>query len=212
MMEALEADSSNSDVVACRAACEVRAMQIVAMMGLERDGKRELWIPKTGGRILTHGKGCVRQVPHMDFELARFAEEEYTAPTDVSYSAIWTDCDALPLIVYDHSHKLMQGPSKHTLMIAKCLPPRRVIIPPYSCMILRGDLVHCGAGDDDSTEKEKEARKRERVIRFHVYIGRQKQERRSLKDRIPPSSLDFPDSIHFYTPFYPRPAKSDSWK
>ena len=210
-MEFVEHHEDTSEIIALRAAAEVRIAQLCASMRLERGGTDELWIPQSGSRILTHTKDCKRQVPHMDFRLESYSKEPYSAVSNASYSIIWTGEDAMPLIVYEGSHRLLQGPPKHTRQMAKTIPPRKVIVPPYSAIVFRGDLLHCGPGQDDFTDEEVDAWTSDHLIRSHIYLGRQKVPTRDVADRetVKPT---FPDAIHFYADFDPRPAKQDYWK
>lgn len=97
VMEFIEKDGSTSHLAAVRAALDIRALQICHSLGLENDGHQELAIPLSGSRIMTHSEGVKRQIPHTDFEVNKYAFEDFTASRNASYSVIWAGEDAVPL-------------------------------------------------------------------------------------------------------------------
>lgn len=203
VMEHVEGDASTSHYAALRAALDVRALQICVSLGLEEDGQQELAIPLSGSRIMTHSKGVKRQIAHTDFEITERAAEEFRATSNASYSVIWTGEDALPLVFWDSSHKYFQGPSQHSMMLAKVAVPRKVLVPPFSCVVLRGDVWHAGTGDSDITVEEKAKWTRRSLYRMHIYIGRQNMDIRPRPERTS-YQVFFPSVIAGCAGFEPR--------
>ena len=116
-------------------------------------------------------------------------------PRNASFSIIWTADITLPLIVYVHSHKLLQGPPKHTVQMIKAIPPRKVIIPPLSAIVFCGDMMHCGPGQKDFTGNELKKWTSDLLLRSHIYLGRQNVKIRDV-DRSETVTLKIPDAIH----------------
>lgn len=57
------------------------------------------------------------------------------------------------------------------MMLAKVVPPRKVIVPHFSCTVLQGDVWHPGTGDEDIADIEKVKWKRSSLYRMHLYVG-----------------------------------------
>jgi hypothetical protein len=48
-----------------------------------------------------------------------------------------------------------------------------VVVPPYSVLVVRGDLVHAGADASDDPERNKPDRTYMHNVRFHIYLVRE---------------------------------------
>ena len=203
VMEYIEDDDRTSELAANRAAMDIRALQICHALGLEEEGQYELAIPLSGSRVLTHSTGVKRQMAHTDFEVTEIADEDFKAVRDASYGVIWTGPDPLPLIFWDHSHKFFQGPAKHSIMLAKVIPPRKIVVPPFSCVVLRGDVWHSGPADDDVDDKDRKKWHYEKLYRMHIYVGRQNMKYRPRPDRTS-YQVFFPSVIALAKGFKPR--------
>jgi len=122
--------------------------------------------PETGGRLIIMGTDSTRnQVPHLDYT---FSESESINSDGSSsrppYFCMISFMDHVPLWILEGSHKLLSEPYRRMKQIGTLLPLKMITIPPWSCIIIRGDILHAGAGGTESIGK--------RAPRFHMYMMR----------------------------------------
>jgi len=122
--------------------------------------------PDTGGRLIITGtRDTPSQVTHLDYS---FSVDESLAPDGSSlrppFFALISFGEYVPLYVLEGSQRLLQRTSHDLSEIGSRLPLKQIVIPPWSLILLRGDLLHAGAGGADTAGKH--------AARFHMYIMR----------------------------------------
>ena len=162
----LEQEPDLSWVVEKRAMLDARLGQILAAMRLGGEDMAlpavdTLKTPRSGGRFLLTGEGCPRQALHTDFQV----EEGSRLSELPGYFLICTTGEATPLWVVDHSHFFLRRPPQALHVLSRGVVARKVIIPPYSVLIGRGDLQHAGAGHEDNPNPSVRG-----SIRYHIYF------------------------------------------
>ena len=181
----LEQEASKTWVVVKRAQFDARLGQIIAALGLVGhdptvSGVDLMSIPKSGGRFLLTGKGCPRQILHTDFGV----EDDRELSRVPGYFLICTSGAETPLWIVDNSHFYLQQSSGLWPYLSKGLVARKVIIPPYSILIGRGDLQHAGAADIDHPNPPVRG-----CLRYHIYFV--------------PHDRKLVDGVHFTTGLTP---------
>ena len=128
-----------------RVLLEVWACVLAGLMKLGNvPGRRDIFMPRTGSRVLVTGEGCARQVPHNDFE-------SWDARTDDSYFFIITGATEVPLWVMDGSHHFTDFSYETNEDISKHRAMQKLIIPPFSVFFGHGHLTHAGGAYTDRT-------------------------------------------------------------
>ena len=145
---------------------------IIDQLGTSSDWKSEegpLKLPVTGGRLILTEENCSRQSPHTDFSMGLDSKRgQGTEEEDVSVSlppelhiptafAVATGPDPATLLVWPYSHAILSETiqsrgATSVRSLAPRLPARKVVIPPFSVLLARGDLVHAGTGGHDRPE------------------------------------------------------------
>jgi hypothetical protein len=120
-------------------------------------------LPNTGGRVLMSEPGCPAQPAHTDFKI-RY-NPDGTAVANCSLFVMWTGREAASVVVWTGSHVAcarfqmlldeaerdvrVDGGDHDTIagleeVLCGRQPSARVVIPPYSAFVARGDVVHAG--------------------------------------------------------------------
>lgn len=135
-----------------------------------------LRFPVTGSRLLFHTRHAPPQLPHYDFGYVQY--KEGSSPwrpdnNDLSYFAMLSGAEGFHLRVWRDGHRLMYGPYELVGEIAETLQSELLHIPPYSILIVRGDLPHAGAGGQEADNAAGPMSQTDAMhIRFHVYAAR----------------------------------------
>ena len=161
---------------------EIAVMQIAAWMRLnednwnETDGKpenlyhkyktRALSAPDTGGRMIAMASVSTRrQVGHRDLP---FSTGEPIASNGSSllppYFSIVTFNETVPFWVAEDSHKYLHKSFTDMKKLGNLLPLRLIYIPPWSLLLVRGDVMHAGGSGHDVGGRN--------APRFHMYLLR----------------------------------------
>ena len=162
----LEQDENLGWVVRKRAFLDARLGQLVVAMGLDKVGSSSfgveaMAVPKTGGRFLLTGKGCQRQYLHTDFAVGSTPDEKRVP----GYFVLCTTRSPTPLWVVNHSHFYLGETDKVKQALSNAVFARKVLIPPFSVLIGRGDLQHGGAGYMDFPNPTIKG-----CLRYHMYF------------------------------------------
>jgi len=179
-----EAGGENQSILEARCHLEVAVMQIVHCLRLSftqwghdactsekihlHTEKHSLSTPDTGGRILANmGRHTRRQKGHLDFIFPKEAVqcEQLRTIKYVPYFIIVTGKDTTPIWLSEGSHKLISVTETQMRELGKHVTLSLFQIPPWSLLIVRGDLIHAGAGGAESTGNN--------CHRFHMYVLRQ---------------------------------------
>lgn len=166
---------------------EARLGQIAVSLRLNKhEGKQfQLKAPNTGMRLLLTGRGCPRQIPHIDFPMGSDEGlEPFQARMCNSYAMIHTGEDPGDIAIFVDSHRYSKGPETAVQQLSKTLPPVKVNIPPYSVIILRGELHHAGLGFEDGKPEQVKRKCRPHPVRGHMYMTLWNTSRLSLRDAI----------------------------
>jgi hypothetical protein len=148
-------------------------MDVVTAMLLEelnfKSGSEVQYVlPNTGGRLLMSSPGCPAQPAHTDFKIRYKADG--TAVANFSLFVILTGREAASVLMWTGSHMacahlqmLLDTAERKASRDGKleldaigaleeelCAgqPSTRVMIPPYSAFVARGDVVHAGDAHD----------------------------------------------------------------
>jgi hypothetical protein len=151
---------------------------LVEFLGLHPDQKERrtdtgLFFPRTGARLLMTTEGCPRQKPHIDFsELPRT-----TKPCSLrdlpSYFLIASAADPFKICIWPYTHVMMNCSPQVQRDLSKSWPMTVVEVPPYSVLVVRGDLVHAGAAASDDPERNQPDRTYMHNVRLHIYLVRE---------------------------------------
>lgn len=169
-------------VVKKRALLDARIGQVIRAMNLDPAVAPgwydpEMTVPRTGGRFLLTGEGCPRQTTHQDFPTRSSMEK---CP---GYFALATGMHSTPIWACENSHLYVFGTAKEIRAFSKAAKLKKIIIPPYSLFIGRGDLTHAGAGFGDSSVPNG-------LLRYHIYFA--------------PRGVRIEDGVHRIGIFRPR--------
>ena len=179
LMEGLEQNKSTHHLMKLRARLDVRIHFVAGKLLLTGDGEPSVLGNKTGGRFLLTSRNCRRQRLHTDYE----AGGKRGGQGNPGYFVICTGKDQAYLWVFKRSHIALEDTSHESLRAwSKVLKVEKVVVPPYSMIIVRGDVMHCGASAEDQEGLEK-------CIRYHYYLV--------------PKQHDLTDNIHLLRPFKP---------
>ncbi len=103
--------------------------------------------PDTGGRIIINAQRAPAQILHTD---NTFTADEEIAENGSSelppYFCIVSYNESVPLYVLEGSHRYLSFAEKSMKSIAKHIPHRLIFIPPWSVVVIRGDVLHAGGG------------------------------------------------------------------
>jgi len=145
-----------------------------------------LKFPVTGSRLLFQTRHAKPQLPHYDFGTVKYIPG--TAPwtpmdsKDLSYFAMLSGAEGFHLRIWRDGHRMMYGPFQLVSQIATTLQSEVIFIPPYSVLIVRGDLPHAGVGGEEGNGPTSSSCTDEEMhIRFHIYVARYFE---SLKDGV----------------------------
>ena len=152
-----------------RALLDVRIATAISALRVHDNKKSEpgLFTPKTGGRWLITSKGCQRQQVHSDFPT--LTAQEHLDRKSPGYFTITTGEHAVPLWIAPESHRMLAVEES-----SNPFPVNLIHIPPFSIFIGRGDVLHAGAGYNDTPRPNT-------YLRYHMYFV--------------PSSFSLPDGV-----------------
>lgn len=187
---AIEEDANLVWMCASRSLLDARISQCIAALGLwtntEKIGHEDIhlrpsmYTPKTGGRWLVASRGCLRQQLHTDFEVqCRLNGEEALlvdeAKQNPGFFTVTTAGNAVVLWLCPFSHYLVATAEEKSLQaLSRSLKAVKVIIPPFSIFVGRGDMFHAGAAFEDyDTDSES--------LRYRLYFV---PENRKLTDQV----------------------------
>ena len=201
LVDGLESDVDTVWMVQSRALMDCRLGQIIAAMrldfdGSERRGTRSMSVPVTGGRFLLTSRDCPRQRMHTDFEV-----NQYRSPTrNPGYFVVVTSANPSPIWVVDGSHFSIRHPGEEMKKLSKWTLAEKIMIPPYSVFVGRGDLHHGGGSEKDaSSDKAGESLSstdKQGWIRYHLYFV--------------PHHAYLSDGIHYVFEFSPEHLDPDT--
>ncbi|CDF33894.1 hypothetical protein CHC_T00008299001 [Chondrus crispus] len=169
---AIEEDASVVWMCASRSLLDARISQCMAALCLWTNTKRigyedidfrpRMYTPKTGGRWFVTSRGCLRQQLHTDFEVQCRLDDEEALLLDEEkenpgFFTLTTAADAGVLWVCPFSHYLVPTAEEKSLQaLSTSLKAVKVIIPPFSIFVGRGDMLHAeGAFEDHVTGNHK---------------------------------------------------------
>jgi len=112
----------------------------------------ELKFQESGLRLLLTGNGTKRQASHFAFNPTtpgKLWKTNVDANPEPSYVFVATGAVGSPVLVRPRSHVYINCAPRYVSKIWHLLPPRIVWIPPFSVMVMRGDVEHAGPGWDD---------------------------------------------------------------
>lgn len=130
----------------------------------------EIYAPDSGGRFIATGNACRSQAAHIDFnydkEKLAYGEDGNRLPQFEypGYFAMVAGEEGMYLWVLPGSQKIVILPTHEMGKLAQICEMELIKVEPWSVIIMRGDVLHGGAGGKDS--------KKLACIRFHMYIGR----------------------------------------
>lgn len=135
-----------------RVGLEVWLATLFAQMRLANGpGQPQLFIPRTGSRVLVTGTGCERQASHNDYPLRT-----------TGYFVVLTGPEESPLWVSDMSHAAVWYDKQVRTRLKHEQQMKKIIIPPYSVFFGHGHTTHAGGASRDGNG---------RCIRMHCYIS-----------------------------------------
>lgn len=182
----LESDPQNKermDMLKIRCSLDVILMQMCASLQLSNAAwssspktieerynfslSHQLRAPDTGGRIIaTSTRKTPKMIGHLDFvfdksvELAENGSIKYPP-----YFLIVTANEGAPIWIAEGSQKFINTSVEEMKSFGKKYTMRLVRIPPWSLIIVRGDVYHGGAGGRETEGK--------RCFRYHMYAMRE---------------------------------------
>ena len=152
-MAVFEQDEDRAWMARARALLDVRIGQAMAALGVwdNRDaGLEQMFTPKSGGRWLYTSKGCMRQTLHTDFPLLEKDVEGNFGRPNPGFFTIKTGPQEVPLWICPFSQHIVSWSDEGNLVgVSKGIKVVRVLIPPFSMFVGRGDMFHFGAGFND---------------------------------------------------------------
>jgi hypothetical protein len=117
-------------------------------------------------------EGCPRQKPHIDFsELPRTTKPCIISDLP-SYFLIASAADPFKIFTWLYTHVMMISSPPVQRDLSKSWPMTVVEVPPYSVLVVRGDLVHAGAAASDDPERNQLDRTYMHNVRLHIYLVR----------------------------------------
>ena len=117
---------------------DVWLCMLLALMGIDNDGKWKCRIPNTGGRGLISGRGLVDQNGYNDFE--------YRPNVRPGLFVIVTGNCLVNLWVCKSSHQCIWYSDANERDLADIMILSQIKIQPYSTSIGHGYLQHAGSG------------------------------------------------------------------
>jgi len=134
----LEGSVQNIELAVRRSYLDVWVCMLLALMGVDNDGKWKCRIPSTGGRALISGKGLSDQNGHNDFE--------YRKGLCPGFFVIVTGNDLVHLWVCKSSHQYIWYSDADKRDLADLMVLSQIQIQPNSIFIGHGYLQHAGSG------------------------------------------------------------------
>ncbi len=199
------ADARKIQLLKVRASIEVVVMQMAAMLrldyqsfeGPESEFHPKLYVPDSGSRFLATAPNCETQVPHLDYFHVKGLQSA-DAPRSIAggcalpaYFAIVTGSSFYPIWVLPGSQKYVFLSEPKLKDVSELEKLRLLYVPPHSILLVRGDVIHCGAGSLECSGNFCE--------RLHLYIGRE--------------TISIPDAINEHIQFdIMEEDKTRDWK
>lgn len=146
-------------------------------------------MPRSGGRFLASVPGTQRQKAHMDFDVPCL--DEVLEDRGVQgYFCMVTGPEDAELFIVKHAHRIVgiwrAWDASKLKSLNEGVSAELVKIPPYSCVLVRGDCVHFGAGFGDRDTEVVDGV----LIRYHMYFIR--------------SGIDIGDAVNWVDGFCPK--------
>lgn len=142
----------------------------------DNNQQHPLRFPVTGSRLLFQTRHTPPQLAHYDFGNIKYNPEKTPwnpGSDDISYFAMMAGAEGFHLRIWTDGHRMMYGPFELVRKIAKTLQSQVIFIPPYSALIVRGDLPHAGVGGEEADGPESPTSPNQLMhIRFHMYVSR----------------------------------------
>lgn len=134
-----------------------------------------LRFPVTGSRLIFQTRHALPQLPHYDFRNVEY--EDGSTPwrpgcDDLSYFAMVSAAEGFHLRIWKDGHRMLYGPFDLVKKIAETLQSEVLYVPPYSVLIVRGDLPHAGVGGEEADGPRCLSPDDVMHIRFHIYVAR----------------------------------------
>ena len=149
------------------------------VLGRDTKSSTGMAMPRTGGRFLVTVPGTRRQVSHTDFDVRSVEEivEERGIP---GYFAIVTGREEAEVFIVRHGQRIINlvwaMEPERLKELNRVARAELVKIPPLSCMLVRGDVVHFGAGWKDHEEVVESGV----LARYHLYCVPENVELRNV--------------------------------
>lgn len=164
----------HEDIFKSRIRVETALGVIVDYVIQDDNEESPLRFPVTGSRLLFHTRNAEPQRPHYDFGNVEYVEG--TMPwrpgsKDLSYFAMVSGAEGFHLRVWIDGHRMLYGPFDLAHDIAETLKSELIYIPPYSVLLVRGDLPHAGVGGAEADGPASLSVDEMMHIRFHMYIA-----------------------------------------
>ncbi|KAI0560010.1 hypothetical protein FGB62_128g110 [Gracilaria domingensis] len=179
-------------VVRSRALLDVRMGTIAAALGLwenEREAVK-MYTPKTGGRFLGTTRKCKRQTLHTDF--SGLVTKETMNTGNPGYFVMASGKEGFPLWVSAGSHQLVGMNNQQLRVMSEVYPAKKIIIPPYSVFVGRGDVTHARASGKDKVDRPESM---DLLVGYHMYMV--------------PEGYALPDAVHRVRDFRPTFVNGD---
>lgn len=138
----------------------------------ESANNARLSFPRTGSRLLMTTDGCVRQEIPLDYAELPQTAEQFIVRDSPSYVVIASGADPFKLCVWPYTHVMMNCPPPVQQNVLREWPCKVIEVPRFSVIIVRGDLVHAGAGASDDPDSGSPTRLYRQNVRLHMYIVR----------------------------------------
>lgn len=151
-----------------------------------------MFVPNTGGRWLVTVKGCGRQTLHSDFAVQ--PEVALNDKGNPGFFTVTTGAQDVAIWLCPRSHRdVGREMQEERTALRGVLPERKaekVRVAPYSILVARGDMQHCGAAYEDNGSQA------DAIVRYHMYFV--------------PTGEVLPDGVHRRLNYKPRfPAEAE---
>lgn len=185
----LERSAKGVVIARLRAALDARMAQVVAALKLTGTPfcPLDLSVPLTGGRFLVTGPKCPRQRLHHDFKQERDESFDDNVEDKPGYFMMASGPVAFPLWVLRGSHRYHQLTAEQVAHISEAVCVERIMVPPFSFFLGRGDFFHAGAGMEDHPDHETVE---DGFLRYHMYFI--------------PSNMRLMDGVNLWMALMPR--------
>lgn len=191
VMESIEKCFETKWVVEQRAMLDVRVGQCLAALNIHPNFKTHgyMHMMKTGGRWVRHGSNCTREQFHTALPRGTRRDIIENKHHNPGYFVIVTGESDSALWVVPFSHRQVSACSTPIVpLLSKALRAVKIIIPPWSIFIGRGDLFHAAPAFGDVANDNGQ-------LRYYVYIL--------------PENIHIPESIYMLRGFNPSTEENE---